>query len=88
MEEADGVAKDVAAEGEAVEDLDVVAVEEFAAELEGMLAVDEGEVVLGVEMVEDLQVESCRKPWEEGLAEAEGREEADASIGDCGAVDG
>ena len=59
----------------------------LAAELEEyVLAVDDGEVVLEVDVVE---ASLCSAgPKEERLAKAEGREESDAGIGDSRAVDG
>lgn len=53
MKETNGTAEDVAAECEAVEDLSVVAVEVFEANLERMFADEEREIILQADTIEE-----------------------------------
>ena len=77
MQKARCAAEDVPAQSEAVEDLRIFAVEKFTAHLEGVLAKDQGEVVLELEVPEGL---ARPRPKEEWLTEAERGEEAHAGI--------
>src|SRR6266567_211643 len=62
-----------------------MAVKILSAELERVLSMDDGEVVLKVHVVKVL---ACSRPKEEGLAKTKRREKADAGIGHCRSVDG
>ncbi len=77
-QEAGHAVEDVAPLEEAAEDLRVAAVHPLAAELGGVVARDDGEVVLELRAPERL-VHVGRE--EEGVAEAEGRDEAHRRVG-------
>jgi hypothetical protein len=68
VEKACGIAEDVAAKSEAIEDLGVVAMQIFASEFEGVSAVNDGEIVFEIDVVEAF---SGARSKEEGLSETE-----------------
>lgn len=84
MQKSGVAAEDVAARGKAIKDLNVVAVEILPAKLEGMFAVDEGEVVFEIQVVEVLGGARSEKEW---LAETERRKKSNFRIRHGGGVD-